>query len=129
MLFYGGKGSKQVKKPGATYVSYNDYSSGKAKTPVQRPDSRSLYSDNEIFIPDDEKGPVYTKAKAESVIDVLNELIDKYGKADMYDLYDALEITNRSYTNHNYGWIEIINTRPQRVRGGYVIRLPRPVEL
>ena len=54
----------------------------------------------------------------------LEETIDDYGFASVGDLYDIVGVTG-SYTDNNYGWDDIRKARIDRVREGYVLRMPK----
>ena len=70
-----------------------------------------------------------TEEDAESVIDALSDLIDRYERASIADLYDLVGIT-AEYTDHRYGWTSIRNFGVARNRyGEYEIKAPRAVLL
>ena len=65
-----------------------------------------------------------TRMDAEEVIGVLEDTIDRYGKASIADLYDAAGVTGE-YTDHRWGWTRGAEFRVRPVSGGYVIDMPR----
>lgn len=95
-----------------TYVSYSSLS--KPSSP-KSPTSNNLAFDEVIF---EEKGD------AEEVLSSLCELVDRYQKASVGDLYD---LTGRptSYTDYDYGWTNLSSASTKRVREGYFIDLPK----
>lgn len=136
MLFLGTRGAASAKRSRSdgnpSYVQYGKYYTGSG-APEQRINlAKNVYSEDEAFFPDnaDKSGsPLVSKDKANNLIIILNEQIERSGKARKSMVYDILEITGRDYTDEYYGWMEPIASEPVRVRGGYVVRLPRPVEL
>lgn len=116
MIFYGRtRGSKK----GSTYVSYNSYSD-RNRRPTGRV-SRSSYTFDDIT--------VESRGEAEKVLDVLNEMIDRYGEATVADFYDLVGVTGNGYTDRSYGWRDLRQASIQRTRDGYLFLLPRCVEL
>ena len=65
-----------------------------------------------------------TRGEAEEVLSHLVDLTVDYGMASVADLYDLVGITS-SFTDNKYGWTELRNARPRRVRDGYLLELPR----
>lgn len=70
-----------------------------------------------------------TRADGELVLDQLEEIINVYGVASVSDLYDLAGITAPSHTAQNYGWDNIKNAKPLRVRDGYVLQLPKAMPI
>ena len=118
MIFYGR--ARGRKNNGNTYVSYNSYSSGSGRRPSGRP-IRSGYSFDDIVV--DSRG------EAEKVLDVLNEMIDRYGEATVADFYDLVGVTGNGYTDRSYGWKDLRQASVQRTREGYLFIMPRCQEL
>lgn len=117
MIFYGR--TRGSSKRGSTYVSYNSYSDGRRR-PTGRP-VRNGYSFDDIV--------VESRGEAEKVLDVLNEMIDRYGEATVADFYDLVGVTGNGYTDRSYGWKDLRNAYIQRTREGYLFQLPRAMEL
>lgn len=65
-----------------------------------------------------------TRREAEEVLDRMADLIDTYGVVSVADLYDLVGI-NGSYTDNKYGWTHLRNADVQRVREGYLLKLPK----
>ena len=65
-----------------------------------------------------------TRREAEEVLDRMQDLIDSYGMVSVADLYDLVGI-NGSYTDNKYGWTHLRSTDVQRVRDGYLLKLPK----
>ena len=74
-----------------------------------------------------------TRAKADKVLEDLDELISVYDKARVADLYDIVGITDFNYPANNYGWTNLATASVVREeREGklvYLLKLPRPVPL
>ena len=68
------------------------------------------------------------RGEAEDVLDRMFELIDTYGLVRVADLYDLVGITG-NYTDNKYGWTNIQNADIVRVKGVYMIRLPRAITI
>lgn len=65
-----------------------------------------------------------TRREAEEVLDRMQDLIDTYDVVSVADLYDLVGITG-SYTDNKYGWTQLRNADVQRVRDGYLLKLPK----
>ena len=65
-----------------------------------------------------------TRREAEEVLDRMQDLIDTYGMVSVADLYDLVGI-NGSYTDNKYGWTHLRSADVQRVRDGYLLKLPK----
>jgi len=69
------------------------------------------------------------RADAEEVISSLNDQIKEYGVATVADFYDLVGL-NTEWTDNKYGWDAILTyDNIRQVREGYIIDLPRPIEL
>ncbi len=117
MIFYGrARGSS---KKGSTYVSYNSYSDR-----TRRPTGRAVrggYSFDDI--------EVESRGEAEKVLDVLNEMIDRYGEATVADFYELVGVSGNGYTDRTYGWKDLTMASIRRTRTGYLFDMPRCREL
>lgn len=70
-----------------------------------------------------------TRGDADLVLDQLESAIANYGLASVADLYDLAGITCRSYTANKYGWTDIRAAKVIRTRDGYILQLPRTVQI
>ena len=115
MLLYGEAKSKNRSRY-ESRVSYTNYY-------VREPDydrgtrTRSRGDDYDDIILD-------TRREAEEVLDRMQDLIDNYGMVSVADLYDLVGI-NGSYTDNKYGWTHLRSADVQRVRDGYLLKLPK----
>lgn len=65
-----------------------------------------------------------TRKEAEEVLDRMDDLIDNYGMVSVADLYDLVGISG-NYTDNKYGWTNLRNADVQRIRDGYLLKLPK----
>lgn len=100
---------------------YNDkssYSRNSSTAPVSN--RRDTYEYNNIVLE--------TRGDAEAVLMGMDDIIAKYEIVSVADLYDLVGIAG-SYTDYKYGWTDIRSARIERVRDGYVIRMPKALPL
>ena len=69
-----------------------------------------------------------TRGDAEQVLDNMFELLDRYEVVSVGDLYDLAGLSG-NYIDNKYGWTGLRNADVQRTREGYILNLPRVVEL
>lgn len=120
MILYGGS-SKRSKGSGASKISYRDYYSRKDdRRSYGEPRTATGYNYDDIIL--DSRG------EAEDVLSRMDELIETYGQVSVGDLYDLVGISG-NYTDNKYGWTNIRNAEPVRVRDGYMLRLPKVTPL
>lgn len=100
---------------------YNDkssYSRSSSTAPVAN--RRDTYEYNNIVLE--------TRGDAEAVLMGMDDIIAKYEIVSVADLYDLVGIAG-SYTDYKYGWTDIRSAKIERVRDGYVIRMPKALPL
>lgn len=124
-LIFGKSGAyDRDRRDGKTYVQYDrpsydrprsrDYYNGH---PRDRRPSRRRHNFDDILIP--------SRQDAENVLDELVESTMRYGLATVKDFYDAVGMET-NYMDNAWGWYELGSARVERVRGGYVLVLPKP---
>lgn len=119
MILYGeSRGRKSSSASG--YVSYRDYSRSDDRDRFRDSRSRSNYAHDDIIL--DSRG------EAEEVLTRMDELIDTYGNVSVADLYDLVGKSSE-YTDNKYGWTNIRNAEPIRVRDGYMLKLPKALPI
>lgn len=119
MILYGeSRGRKSTSASG--YVSYRDYSRSDDRDRFRDSRSRSIYAHDDIIL--DSRG------EAEEVLTRMDELIDTYGNVSVADLYDLVGKSSE-YTDNKYGWTNIRNAEPIRVRDGYMLKLPKALPI
>jgi hypothetical protein len=117
MFLYGetGRTKKKASETNTPYRSY--YNTNNHSNSVK---SRNGYSCNEYVI--------NSRGEAEEVLCRMDEIIDTYGMVSVADFYDLVGVDG-TYTDNKYGWTNIRNAYVNRVRDGYVIKLPRAISL
>ena len=118
MILYGEARSRKSSS-NASYVSYRSYSDRDRREERRYSDSRvrSAYSYDDIILEN--------RGEAEDVLTRMDELIDTYGIVSVADMYDLVGISG-NYTDNKYGWTNLRNAEPVRVRDGYMLKLPKP---
>lgn len=120
MILYGETG-RTKKSSEASYISYKSYSNrDKRDDRYTSSRTRSGYNHDDIILE--------SRGEAEEVIQRMGELIDTYGVVSVADMYDLVGITC-AYTDNKYGWTNIRNAEPIRVRDGYMIKLPKALPI
>ena len=69
-----------------------------------------------------------TRGEAEEVIAAMDGLMDTYGIVSVADLYDLVG-KPCNFTDNKYGWTNIRNVEPVRVRDGYMLKLPKAMPI
>lgn len=122
MLLRGEVGARKSSHSG-TRVSYGGFYKNKEidrRQPVAEPRLRTAFDYDDILIEN--------RGEAEAVLDQMEEVIGKYGFVSVFDLYDMVDIT-APHTSNKYGWTDIRTAKVVPVRGGYVLKLPKPMPL
>lgn len=117
MILYGESRGRRSSSA-SSYVSYRDYSRSDDRGRDSR--TRSGYTHDDIIL--DSRG------EAEEVLTRMDELIDTYGNVSVADLYDLIG-KSCEYTDNKYGWTNIRNAEPIRVRDGYMLKLPKALPI
>lgn len=121
MLLYGETGRRDRKRSRAERVSYRDYYDDRDdRDRRSRSRVRATYEYDDIIVD--------TRGEAERVIENLQDALDEYGSVSVGDLYDLVGITG-TYTDWKYGWTDLRPARPERVRDGYLIHMPKAIPL
>ena len=104
-------------KPNTSRIGYNTISYKEPARDISHR-GRAVHDFDEVVLE--------TRGEAEMVIDGMNEQISEFGLATVADLYDFLGLTS-SFTDQNYGWKDLRDATPVRLRsGGYLLSLPKP---
>ena len=117
MILYGGNGRRGTSST-AGKISYRNFYDRKDDRDRRDDSSRTRpgYSHDDIVLE--------TRGEAEEVLARMDELIETYGQASVADLYDLIGKTG-NYTDNKYGWTNLRNAEPIRVRDGYLLKLPK----
>lgn len=119
MILNGGTG-RGHKGSNASYVSYRQYSDRRDSDRYGNEPRRSGYNFDDIILE--------SRGEAEDVLSRMDELIDMYGTVSVADMYDLVGKTC-NYTDNKYGWTNIRNAEPIRVRDGYMLKLPKALPI
>lgn len=120
ILLFGKKVGSSKGSTGSK-ISYSSYYNNRdSRREPEEPRSRSRFDYEDIII--------RTRGEAEGVLIQMEELIDRYDYVTVLDLYDMLDRT-APYTSDRYGWTSIKTARVERVRDGYMLRLPKALPL
>lgn len=104
---------------GRSYVSYDKASYRDERRDIS-PRNRARHNFDDIVIE--------SRTEADDVINCLVDLVEDYGFASVADLYDLVGIAP-NFTDNKYGWDNLRTAKPERVRDGYLLDLPRPTLL
>lgn len=118
MLLFGSPRRDNKPRGAIGHVDYTKYSRDEPRTVNS---SRGAVYRHEDIVVD-------TRGEAEDVISQMEGVIDTYGMVSVADLYDLVGISG-NYTDHKYGWTNLHNAEPIRVRDGYLIKLPKALPL
>lgn len=121
MILFGGTG-RGKRKSISNKISYRDYYDKDHRRGARRDSDRRRtgYSFDDIILE--------SRGEAEEVLERMDELIDTYSFASVADLYDLVGITCE-YTDNKYGWTNIRNAEPIRVRDGYMLKMPKALPI
>jgi hypothetical protein len=123
--------SNRGRASGGGFTNYQNYSGKSSSKPGSRYDrsdsrpmsrrSRAAHNFDEIILE--------TRVEAEEVIERMAEYVERYDQASVSDLYQLVGVTG-SFADEKWGWKDLRGASVTRVRnGGYLLDLPRPVEL
>lgn len=119
-----GESSRRRSKSGAgnQRTPYRNYFSHAGDDPRSVP-ARGVRIGYEV-----EEVIVDQRSEADDVLRELDDIIAEYGLARVADFYEAVGITPR-YTDNKYGWTDLRNAYVDKVRSGWLIKLPKPMAL
>lgn len=117
----GRRDSKDRRSYGSpSYVNYTRYSDRRDDRGRDNQTRRGYGYDDIV---------VNSRADAEAVIEQMDGIVDTYGMVSVADLYDLVGMTS-NYTDNNYGWTNIRNAEPVRLRdGGWMIKMPKAIPI
>lgn len=122
MLFFGNSrgGRGPVLGSRAPYVSYENKYSNKptVNSAVQ---VRAGFAYEDILFA--------TLSDAKDVYDRASEALEMYNILSVFDLYDMAGIRENDFTNNKYGWSTIVGADIVQTRGGYLLKMPRPMPI
>jgi hypothetical protein len=118
MLLFGSPRRDNKPRGAIGHVDYTKYSRDEPRS-VNSPRA-AVYRHEDVVVD--------TRGEAEEVITQMEAVIETYGMVSVADLYDLVGISG-NYTDHKYGWTNLHNAEPIRVRDGYLIKLPKALPL
>lgn len=68
------------------------------------------------------------RGDAETVIEQMFEVLDRFGEVKVADLYDLLGLTP-AHTDYKWGWTSLRGAGAKRVQDGVLLDLPSPIPL
>lgn len=119
MFLYGGTGKGKSSSSSGSKVSYRNYYERKDGGGYRG--SESNMSRNGF---DYEDIVFNNRGEAEAAKQEMSHVISRYGVVTVADLYDMGDRT-APYTSNKYGWRDVSNVEIQRVRDGYILKLPK----
>lgn len=123
IILFGDTGRIGGRKSGGSRIAYQKYYD-------DRRDDRRDYGRPRAAVGFEYDDIIFeTRGDADLVLDQLESAIAKYDVASVADLYDLAGVTCRNYTANRYGWTDIQAAKVVRTSEGYVIRLPRAVQI
>ncbi len=122
IMLFGEAGRIGGRREKGSRISYQKYYDDRRddRRDYARPRTSGFEYDDIVF---EDRGD------AALVLDQLESAIANYGLASVADLYDLAGVTCRSYTANKYGWTDIRTAKVVRVREGYILQLPRTVQI
>ena len=121
MVFGGDGRSSRRSGVSTSHVNYRKYSEPRERYNTAPAPSRQRFDCDEIIFA--------SKGDAEAVLSQMIDIMDSYdGVVTVADLYDLADLT-QPYTANKYGWTNLRNATTQRVRDGYILKLPRPMPI
>ena len=120
MFLYGDADRSRRGSSPAGRVSYSGYYNRDSRRDPGYSRSRATYDYDDIVLE--------TRGEADNVLDTLIDTLNEYGTVSVADLYDLVGITG-DYTAHKYGWTDLRTAGVDRIRDGYVLKLPRAIAL
>lgn len=111
-------GSTRTNADRVSYRSYYDQGGSRFSPPPVRAVNNYDYDD--IIL--------NSRGEAEEVLERMDELISIYGIVRVADLYDLVGLSCE-YTDNKYGWANLRQAQIQRVRDGYMIKMPKAMPI
>ena len=117
-----GRTRGRTRNSGSGYTSYGNSSLNNGRRDRQiSARNKAVHNFDDIVIE--------SRGEAERVLDILQDLVEQYGEASLYDFYVLVGIDHNDYVDKRFGWCDLRQARIVRVRDGYMFDMPRCVEL
>ncbi len=127
VLFGESRGRSPRGRSSSSYTSYNQVrpsSPYSRREEPRREDPRREMSRRGRASHDFDEIVIETKVEAEEVLDSMYALLEQYEVVTVADLYEMLGTTG-SYTDEKWGWLDLRGSGVTRVKGGYLLDLPK----
>lgn len=124
ILLFGEAGRIGGRKTSGSKVSYQRYYDdprGNDRRNYNRPRPVAGFDFDDIVFEN--------RGDADLVLDQLESAIATFGMASVLDLYDLAGVTCPNYMADKYGWTDIQSAKVVRVRDGYILQLPRAIQI
>lgn len=126
MFLYGGTGKNKNNSSGAkvSYRSYYDQKNNNHSSNYRGSEntSRNGFDYEDIVFSN--------RGDAEAVKQQMRDVIGRYGVVTVADLYEMADPNlTPPYTSCKYGWMDVSSAEAQRVRDGYILKLPKAVPI
>lgn len=115
-----GKMAKVGKKDGYTNYSNVSYKSSSSSIRKEAATTTKSIPDESIILS--------SRGDAELVLDSLRDMIDRGQYASVADMYELIG-ESTPFTANNYGWKNLKDAKIVRVREGFLLAMPKTVEL
>ena len=126
MFLYGGSGKGKSSSTGSK-ISYRSYYDNNKPSNSNYRGSESNQSRDKL---DYEDIVFSSRGDAEMVKQQMRDVITRYGVVTIADLYEMADPNlTAPFTGHKYGWMDVSNAGVERVRDGYILKLPRAVPI
>lgn len=103
--------------PKVSYRDYRDYSNPRGTNYVSTSNAHSRFDYDDLVFE--------TRIDAETTLDEMCNVIDRYQVVTVADMYDIAQLSP-PYTSNKYGWTNLSMAEIVRLRdGGWVIKLPK----
>lgn len=117
MILRGETAARKSDIPGSRF-SYNKCYNDNKQPSVSR-SARGMYYDDIVL---------KSRAEAETVLEEMDHILDRFGKVSINDLNDLVGRTGE-YTDSRYGWTNLSNAKVVRTYDGYLLDLPKAMPL
>lgn len=126
MVLFGGKTNRRnlYRSGGRSFTSYGDYYKDDGRGRSRDRDGRRELSRTGRARHDFDEIIFESRGEAEEVLSHMVDLTIEYGMVAVADFYDAAGIST-SFADNDWGWTSLASASVSRVRGGYLINLPK----
>lgn len=118
VIFSGGRSYSQ--RNTRNYTSYSSYSTPQNRNHRYPAETRERYTYEEVVFG--------SRPQAEQALGLLQEMISNYGVVTVLDYNEEMGLPTRP-TQAKYGWINLNSARVERTYDGWVLNMPRPLQI